>query len=685
MPDKIAPLLHLPVDAHRKILRHIVGLFFVLLILSLISGVGLVWSGLQTIDDLENKNDVEVMRSLLEDRKSQIVKLLKDYAEWNEAYRNFYSKMDLAFADENIGHNLYVNYAIGSASIVSFDRKILLHFEQGSRVENPSVLPPQITSLYENLIADFNENPTRSVADFAEIDGALYIVAASFISLIDENAVALPLPENPSVMIFARKIEAGILADWGKGFNITSLRYASTGSGKIENIDGYLKLESAFAHPIGALLWKPSFYSRTVLKDSAPLLLFAFSIILVLGGLFSAFTRRVLAQQATIAVKAERSRKFLQQVFDTDPSLIQVRDKEGVIHFANLAAASQFDSVPDKIQGKTLYQAHKDSERAKFDHQEDLKVIVSQKDIVQEESVELPDGTVKHFFTIRKPIQSTSLENLVLCLGTDITAQKRFVEDLKLAKEKAEAAATAKSEFLGTISHEIRTPMNGILGFSQLLSATELSAEQKDYLGIIQNSSKSLLAVINDILDMSRIETGKLRLEEKIFNPADVLNAVMATAQPMAKEKGLQIVHEIIGGAPRKVVGDDGRIVQILMNLVGNAVKFTDKGGITLRLSSSRQEPGRSYLKFEVIDTGIGIDPDQIKKIFKKFSQIDSTASRRYGGTGLGLAIAKDLAQLMGGEIGVDTVPGKGSNFWLGFSLPDALKSVDDEVGFSRA
>ncbi len=249
----------------------------------------------------------------------------------------------------------------------------------------------------------------------------------------------------------------------------------------------------------------------------------------------------------------------------------------------------------------------------------------------------------------------------------DVTARKMAEVALLRAKEAAEAANRAKGEFLAIVSHEIRNPISGVIGFANILGDTRLSDEQREYVNLIRNSGDSLLFLINDILDFSKIEAGKIELENQPYSPRTCIQEVVAFFGPKAAASNLLLDTQVAPDVPSVVTGDVYRLRQILINLVGNAVKFTRQGGVTIKLEAVPPDDlsDTLLLRFTVIDTGIGIAADQVGKLFKPFAQADASTQRKYGGTGLGLIICKRLTELMGGTIWVESAPGAGSKFFF--------------------
>ncbi len=265
-----------------------------------------------------------------------------------------------------------------------------------------------------------------------------------------------------------------------------------------------------------------------------------------------------------------------------------------------------------------------------------------------------------------------------LAVKEDITEKKQIIDQLNIAREKAEAATDAKSSFLATMSHEIRTPMNGVLGMNSMLLETQLTAEQREFAEIVRKSGENLLTIINEILDFSKIEAGKLDLEILDFDLRITLEDTVELLAMRANEAKLELICQIDPAVPIFLRGDPGRIRQIIINLVGNAIKFTRKGEVVIRVSLKSEQGVDCVILFEIQDTGIGIPPERLSSIFDPFTQADGSTTRKFGGTGLGLAICKQLAELMEGEIGVTSEEGGGSTFWFTLCLEKQTNQNSD-------
>ena len=250
---------------------------------------------------------------------------------------------------------------------------------------------------------------------------------------------------------------------------------------------------------------------------------------------------------------------------------------------------------------------------------------------------------------------------VVYFCARDIAELKAAQQQLEVARQRAEAANDAKSAFLAHMSHELRTPLNGVLGMLQLALGSELAAEQRRWLDVAHSSGRLLLTLLNDLLDLSKIEAGRVELERVPFEVNELLTQTLTPLAVEARHKGLEMRSQIAPDMPARLVGDPVRLRQVLFNVVGNAIKFTPRGSVAVRVSATPRSDADVELRFEVTDTGIGMAPEQVERMFEPFTQADASTARRYGGTGLGLAIVRRLVELMDGRVGIDSTPGQGS------------------------
>ncbi|MGC9036213.1 MAG: PAS domain S-box protein [Verrucomicrobiia bacterium] len=383
--------------------------------------------------------------------------------------------------------------------------------------------------------------------------------------------------------------------------------------------------------------------------------------IIGLVGIGHDFTERKESEELV-----KRERILLRTVIDHLPHTVYVKDRQGRKTLANAAELRMMGcKTEEEAIGKTDFDIYPREIAEKF-WMDDLSVINGNPVLNREEIIIDPQGNKKWWLTSKLPLKDENGNIIGLVgIGLDITERKNFEEELRKAKEIAEDASRAKSEFLANMSHEIRTPMNGIIGMTGLLLETELTPEQRDYAETIRNSSEALLTILNDILDFSKVEAGKLELEELEFSLHSVLEDTADLMAFKAQEKGLEFICFIEPDVPQWLRGDPGRLRQIIINLLGNAIKFTPKGEVSITVSHLETKDEKATLLFEVSDTGIGIPEERLSNLFTPFNQLDSSTTRRYGGTGLGLSISKRLAEMMGGKIGVRSTPGKGSTFWF--------------------
>ncbi|MCK7576366.1 MAG: response regulator [Chromatiales bacterium] len=435
-----------------------------------------------------------------------------------------------------------------------------------------------------------------------------------------------------------------------------------------------------------ALAWVPLLpgdWRRSVLEQIViPYLAVLPPLMVVLGLLLQSQEQRVDGERALA-----HERAFLATLVQTIPDLVWLKDPKGVYLACNTRFERFFGAGRDEIVGRTDRDFLTESQAAFF-REHDLRAIATGGPCINEETITFADdGHQERLETIKTPMYDAGGHLIgVLGIARDITAlhqaeaelqQRRdhleaLVADrtaeLAAARDAAEAANRAKSEFLANMSHEIRTPLNAISGMAHLLRQSGLAPEQAQRLDKLEGASLHLLNLINAILEFSKIEAGKLRLEEAPLRIETLVEQVVSMLSERAEAKGLRIVREV-EALPPYLLGDATRLQQALINYAGNAIKFTEHGRITLRVTLVEEDATSALVCFEVEDTGIGIAPEVLPRLFSVFEQGDNSTTRRHGGTGLGLAITQRLAQLMAGEAGVQSMPGVGSRFWFSARL----------------
>ena len=357
----------------------------------------------------------------------------------------------------------------------------------------------------------------------------------------------------------------------------------------------------------------------------------------------------------------------MRSILETSSAPITIVDWKGNITYVNKSHQKLFGYSEDDIYGRS---ALFNSEGTEADHQWFWDILKGTNDYKRLTTrFHLKDGRTIWADVNASVVRSTDpTETQLICVIVDMTERQQILEELQRAKAAAEDANKAKSQFLATMSHEIRTPLNGVIGLSDLLLTTNLQPKQLEYAKLIKASGNSLLFLINDVLDFSKIEAGKFELDNTEFDLYSLVESVVGIMAAKANEQNLELAVTFGAKVPRPVRGDIGRLRQILINLVGNGLKFTQVGGVRIHVSTEEIRDENIVIRFDVIDNGIGIPEERLHRLFQPFSQVDASSARVYGGTGLGLAICKTLVELMGGTIGVQSSMGKGSTFWL--SLP---------------
>jgi PAS domain S-box-containing protein len=377
------------------------------------------------------------------------------------------------------------------------------------------------------------------------------------------------------------------------------------------------------------------------------------------------------ADRRKAEIETEHSKNFLSSVIENLPIMVFVKDTEHLRFVRwNKAAEDLTGLTRESVLGKSDHDFFPQDE-ASFFIQKDRDVIESRclQDIPEEPIATSRHGT-RILHTRKIPILNAQGQpEYLLGISEDITERKQGEETLRKAKEAAEAASVAKSQFLANMSHEIRTPMNGVLGMAELLLNTPLTDKQQHLAQSVHRSGAALLTLINSILDFSKVEAGKLELEHLEFALRETIEEAVDLFADPAERKGVNLTCFLPEEIPDQAIGDPARLRQVLLNLVGNALKFTARGEVTVWLHLLAQDAQTLTLKCAVTDTGIGIHPQAQTGLFTAFSQADGSTTRRFGGTGLGLAIVKQLVQLMGGEVGIASTPGQGSTFWFTVQL----------------
>ncbi|RYE28438.1 MAG: PAS domain S-box protein, partial [Sphingobacteriaceae bacterium] len=380
------------------------------------------------------------------------------------------------------------------------------------------------------------------------------------------------------------------------------------------------------------------------------------------------------AKEKESDLKRRENEMLLQSVIDNSSTLIYIKDKSGLFKLVNKRFLEIFGLKTDQVLGKTYNEIWNID---KIDEVEELEKRIFQHNISENYTtkINLLDKT-KHYLVNKFPLHNP--EGEIFGIGgiyTDITRQQEHEQELITSRELAEAAKITQQRFLANMSHEIRTPMNGVIGMTNLLDATALNVEQEDYVNVIRQSSNILMLLINDILDVSKMQAGMLKLEKIPFELHESIKQIYLSYKPLADEMGIGLQCNIDPATPAFLLGDPLRLNQIISNLVNNAIKFTSAGGVSINVNGQQKEENTFELQVEVTDTGIGIPADKLQDVFKSFTQSSTSTTRKYGGTGLGLAIVKELAEMQNGEVQLESKLNEGSTFRV--KIPFAVTIMD--------
>lgn len=398
----------------------------------------------------------------------------------------------------------------------------------------------------------------------------------------------------------------------------------------------------------------------------------------IMGGGFVTRFRDVTAekQQQADLVDATRSSQRFRRFFELSEDMMGIADQEGQLHTMNNAWAKHLGWTSEELGAKPFVEFVSDNDM------ENVKAALAG----------LAKGKAAAEFSVKFNCKfnderwlewhvTPDNDGQLFCVVHDVSDAHRHQQELETARTSAETVANTNADFLATMSHEIRTPMNGIIGIANLLLDTDLEAEQRHYAQAVVESGEALLEIIDDILNISKMEAGKLEIDEQEFSVEKVVGSVIDVLTPRAMEKRLELATYIAPQLAGSMRGDSGKLRQVLLNLLGNAIKFTDAGAVSVRVTVDQDDATKQALRFEIKDTGIGIAEASRDQLFKPFSQADSSTSKKYGGTGLGLSICKQLTELMGGEIGFDSESGVGTTFWFTVSLDRVASSAVETSG----
>jgi PAS domain S-box-containing protein len=568
--------------------------------------------------------------------------------------------------------SLFVEDETGSVQVISRDAR--LRVAAGDSVDaigypTPSDNGPKLT----DAIVTINKQPHRlqpqvvSAADVlsGELDNRLVQIEASVVSQVATASKQTLVLQSGYTLFNAQLDDTLPIGSFTEGSVIRVTGICSVQRKSL--VDVFYRDFNSVPSSFTVLMRSPDdvrLISKSAwggLRHAWPVLSLLLLSVFVASLWVVVLRRRVHAQTAEI----DSQRTFLRQVIDMCPNFIFVKDRNQRFTLANQAMADALRVRPEELIGKTEREAGIAQSEAQQHENDDEQVLTEKTErVLHDQTFTDADGRKLWLHTVKRPIADAhDTVTHVLSVSNDITLHKQAEQTLQTAREAAEAANKAKSEFLANMSHEIRTPLNGILGMSDLCLDTDLSREQREYLETVKLSADGLLTVINDILDFSKIEAGHLQLDESETSVRDVIEASLKTLALRAHQKGLELSCEISADVPERAMVDANRLRQVVLNLAGNAVKFTQQGEVMVRVAVAESSTDATILHFTVIDTGIGIAPDRQQSIFNPFVQADSSTTRQYGGTGLGLTISARLVQMMHGRIWLTSELGRGSEF----------------------
>ncbi|MDD3148244.1 MAG: response regulator [Candidatus Riflebacteria bacterium] len=671
----------------------------------LVAAIGLlswitVMGGFLGLENRIAQRNIERSQEIIANRLKEICVQISDWAVWDDAY-DFIDKRNDEFIRSNIPDNLleqlrldailfvnsrkevvfeklasgvkYIDYDLeGAKNHLTNDSDFLSHADEKSIRSGIVILgggPLMVVS--QPVVRSDGNGPMRGCIIFAR-----YLDPAELERLGSIIKVRIDIQEDHSSALPADFLEAEAELATGRPFYIKAID---------ENfIAGYSLIHDGSGK--SDLILKVSF-NREIFQFGHQTLKYFMVAMIVVGFVFGASVYLPLNRELLRRRNAEKQLTILknrfEQVAACSREIIWEVDASGLHTYINQSSLTSFGYTPEEVIGSmTLFDLHPEEGRDSF--KEKIMAVFSRRERISNEEnlAQTKDGRVIWLLTNGVPIVSEK-DKLIGYRGSDfdITLRKKAEAMLLAAKEAAEAATLAKSNFLANMSHEIRTPMNAILGFSDLLESTELNEKQEEYLRIVQSSGKLLLEIINNILDVSKFESGQFVLETIDFNLDNLCRDALKICLPKIQSKSIETYIRIDYDIPVMVQGDPTRLQQVLVKLLANAAKFTRAGSIGIKVlkDSVEETPGLVSLCFHIIDTGIGIPEDKRAMIFQPFTQVDESVTRKFGGTGLGLSICQAIVNAHAGKISIESEVGKGSDFIFSLRLKTGDIKPQDE------